>query len=1062
MICMGCAFDAAPDFAFCPKCGQRLAAEAPNAAAAPPAPRQPPRDDDADRRPATVLFADLSGFTALSEALDPEEVRALQTELFDAMSAAIDRFDGFVEKFVGDAVMAVFGAPVAHDDDPERALRAALRLHESVAVLDGRWRPRVGRPLALHVGINTGPVVAGQMGSARDAAYAVTGDTVNAASRLQSAAGPGHTLVSESTWQLGQHAFEFDPPVMLTLKGKAQPMAAYALLRALDVPRPARGLHAHGLAAPLVGRERELESLIADFDRVLDGQACFVGIAAEAGTGKSRLVAAFLDAVADARSGTALSIRRATCSSLGERAFAVPAALLRDALGIAGDEAADAARQKMARALLALGSDRDEATRLGALLGMVLGLQADASAWRRLDPEQIKRRVFAAVLALAERGLEQGALLLVVEDLHWADAASVELLRHLLDRLAGRRLMLLATYRPSAELDALAGAASTQRVLRLQPLSTAQGMALLDGLFGNSARGLPDELRERIVGQSGGNPLFLEEMVRTLIADGVLARGSGGWDYRPRSGEVSVPQTIHGLLLARIDRLSPTARRALQEAAAIGPSFSMSLLQRVASEPQSLAQALATLVGEGLIARPTGYAGSFGPADIEYRFGHGLFHEVAYQNLLSRRRTELHTRIGEALERLCAGAPQRLEELQALGHHFRLSADKSRAVRYLVAAGDWARCLYANADAIRQYELALDTLQASGDAAGQGEVIEERLADVLAPAGRIAEATQHLEAVRAAHARTGDTRAEARVLRKIAALRWESGERTEARRCLDAGLALTGDDAPHIEHAKLHQELGHQAFRSGDNTAALQWTQRALDHIERLTAIEPEASADDERERSAALALALNTQGAGLARLDRLDEAVARLERSVLVARAADLPQAECRALANLGVLYSSHEPARAIEACERGLQTAMRIGDVGLQSRLYANLAVAYCTLTNRCDEQGVGAAQSAIEIDRRTGQVDHLAVSLVVLAQIHQCHGDPALALAYYREALALAEASGEPQLLFPCYDGLATLYLDLDDGETAGRYMQLARATCDRAGLDPDTLIVLPFLA
>src|SRR5262249_5499600 len=161
------------------------------------------------------------------------------------------------------------------------------------------------------------------------------------------------------------------------------------------------------------------------------------------------------------------------------------------------------------------------------------------------------------------------------------------------------------------------------------------------------------------------------------------------------------------------------------------------------------------------------------------------------------------------------------------------------------------------------------------------------------------------------------------------------------------------------------------------------------------------------------------------------------------------------RALSNLGVLYSSHEPRRAIEACERGLQTAQRIGDVGLQSQLYANLAVAYCTLTNRCDEKGVGAAQSASEIDRRSGQLDHLAVSLVVLAQIRQCHGDPARALAYYREALGLAEKSGEAQLLFPCYDGLATLHLDLDDGAAAERYMQLARANCERANLDPDDL-------
>ncbi|HEX6019900.1 MAG TPA: hypothetical protein VFZ28_17535, partial [Burkholderiaceae bacterium] len=391
-----------------------------------------------------------------------------------------------------------------------------------------------------------------------------------------------------------------------------------------------------------------------------------------------------------------------------------------------------------------------------------------------------------------------------------------------------------------------------------------------------------------------------------------------------------------------------------------------------------------------------------------------------------------------------------------------LGADRPRAARYLVAAGDWARGLYANADAIRSYELALETLAACSGLEGRAVEVEERLGDVLAPAGRIADALRHLEAARTARSQQGDSIGQARLLRKIAALRWAGGDRAGAGGCLDDALALIADEPPHIEHAKLHQELGQRAFRSGDHAAALRWTQRAIDDVERLSALEPEATADDERERSAAFALALNTQGAALARCDRLDEAVARLERSGEVAHAADLPQVECRALSNLGVLYSSRDPQRAIDACERGLQTAQRIGDVGLQSRLYANLAVAYCTLTNRCDERGVGAARSAIDIDRRTGQLDHLAVSLVVLAQIEQCHGDRARALAYYREALALAEASGEAQLLFPCYDGLATLCLDDGDDAQAGRWMQLASATCERAGLDPDALVVLPFLA
>jgi tetratricopeptide (TPR) repeat protein len=209
------------------------------------------------------------------------------------------------------------------------------------------------------------------------------------------------------------------------------------------------------------------------------------------------------------------------------------------------------------------------------------------------------------------------------------------------------------------------------------------------------------------------------------------------------------------------------------------------------------------------------------------------------------------------------------------------------------------------------------------------------------------------------------------------------------------------------------------------------------------------------------MAQAYNTLGVAAARTGRLRDAVGHIERSVAVAEAHDLMQAACRGYTNLGVLYSTLDPKRAIDTCVRGLETAKKIGDLGLQSRLNTNLAVAYCALTNRCEEQGLVAAQAALDLDRQLGQLDHLAVPLIVLGQIQQCHGDPELALGYYREALTLVEQIGEPQLLFPCYDGLATLYLDRGDEARAEEFMQKAQQVCERAGLDPDTFVVLPFL-
>jgi adenylate cyclase len=263
MMCGGCGFEAPADFAFCPRCGARLAG-----APAPPLPASPSAAPDGDRRPVTVLFADLAGFTALSEALDPEDVRAIQSDLFREMSESIDHYEGFVEKFVGDAVMAVFGAPRAHEDDPERSLRAALLMRERMGALNRRWERRVGRPLELHIGVNTGPVVAGRIGATAEAAYAVTGDTVNTASRLQSAAVAGEILISDATFQLTQHAFAFAPREEIRLKGKSEPVAVYRLLGPLAAPRSARGLEGLGLAAPFVGREQELGQMEAAFDEM--------------------------------------------------------------------------------------------------------------------------------------------------------------------------------------------------------------------------------------------------------------------------------------------------------------------------------------------------------------------------------------------------------------------------------------------------------------------------------------------------------------------------------------------------------------------------------------------------------------------------------------------------------------------------------------------------------------------------------------------------------------------------------------------------------------------------
>jgi adenylate cyclase len=1061
--CPACGAPCSPDFAFCPRCGKALASAAPPSVqpvrVEPPAPTATPAPSETDRRTVTVLFADLSGFTALSEQLDPEEVRAFQSELFSELSTTIERYGGFVEKYVGDAAMAVFGAPTAHEDDPERALRAALDMQAGMGRLNERWARRLGRSLALHVGINTGPVVAGAIGTTSDAAYAVTGDTVNTAARLQGAAQPGQVLVSRASHALTRHAFTFEALGELSLKGKAEGVSAFRLLGALEAPRPARGLEALGLHAPLIGRERELGQLLAAFDVMRAGRTQVVSLVGEAGVGKSRLLGEFVRALEEAGRLADTAVRRAACSSLGEQTYGVVAALLRQAYGVAPDDSLDMARRKLATGLEALGADLEEQARFAALLGHVLGLETEDPSLRHLEPEQIKRQLFLVTRALVERRLEGGPLLLMVEDLHWADAASVELLRFVTDRLTDRRLMIVATYRPVVEPGSLAGSRVSHTVIRLERLSDGESQAWLGALLGPAGEALPERLRALIVGRAGGNPLYLEEILRSLLAQGTVVRENSGWRWTAGAPSVDVPVTLQGLLLSRLDRLSPDARRTLQEAAVLGSAFDERLLRRAGAQPAALDDVLERLQDAELLTEEPRAAGI---ADRRFRFTHGLVQEVVYENLLHRRRTELHTRVGQALESLYGQAPSRLEDLEALGHHWSLSADKPRGARYLVAAGDWARAIYASADATRQYQRALETLSECEGCEGERLAVNERMGDLLVPAGGREEALRYFERALRGHEATGDRRARARLHRKIGGLHWEGGDRARAQVCFAAGLAELEEHRDDVELAHLYQEMGRLAFRDGDHQRALEWAERALAHVEPLLApaTEPQ-DPETRREAAAALAHAHNTLGVALARLGRLEEAVARIERSVVAAEAEGLLSVVCRGYANLGVLYSTLDPARSIETCQRGLTVAKRIGDLGFQSRLYANLAVAYCALTNQCDVEGIAAAQSAIDLDRRLGLLDHLAVPLIVLGQIYQCHGEHAQAFAMYEEALGLAEQVGEPQLLFPCYDGLATLHLDAGNQALAEAYLAKAQQVCERAGVEPDALMVLPFL-
>jgi adenylate cyclase len=1053
------------EFSFCPYCGvarrpgSPAAAghrEGPLAAAAPQASSRPGEkgpaatidgiNSDADRRQVTVLFADVSGFTTLAERLDPEDVRAFQNALFEMLSDTIKRYDGFVEKFVGDAVMAVFGAPRAHEDDPERALSAALDMVNGSDQLSETWARRIGQPVKLHIGVHTGPVVAGNLGSAAGAAYAVTGDTVNTTARLLAAAS-GAVLVSDATYALAGHRFAFEPARQLALRGKASPIVVHRLIGPLAEVQSSRGLAAHGLSSRMIGRDEELDQLLAAFARMQKGEAQVVSVVGEAGTGKSRLIAEFLDRLEADDRLAATAIRRAACSSLGEPPYGIFGAIFRDAYHVERDDSLNVAQEKLATGLKALGARTELAQTIAPVLSYMLG--GEALHHRDMEPEQLGRQIALAARTLVDRRLQEVALVFVVEDIQWADVASVDLLRNVVDQLADRQLMLLLSHR--AETSSPCATRAAQSIIRLGPLSKDETRAVVTGLFGDIGKGAFAQLQDFIATRAAGNPLFVEEIVRSLLGKGYLVRHGEGWQCAASCEDVEAPITLQGLLLSRIDRTPANDRRLLQEAAVLGAEFDGGLLRSVATRTEGSQAALERLVETDLI-QELGDDGEH----RRYRFKHALVHEVVYQNILVSRRTELHERVARFLETTFGTRPERLDDLEALAHHWSLSSVKTKGAEYLVAAGDRARAVYANTDAIHHYERALRTLADCSDAAVQARTVRERLGDLLALNGRRSEALAYYEALQAEVDPDAHT-ARARLYRKIGSLHWDVGDREQAKTCFMSGLECVGQEGDFIERAQLFHAMGRLAFRGGDNTGAIAWAERAL----AATACDKEIPGESSRDAVAARVHAFNTLGVALARTGRVTEAINQIEQSIKLAEHHELLQDACRGYTNLGVLYSSRNPPRSIDTCLVGLEIAKKVGDLGFESRLNANLAVAYCALTDRCEAEGLEAARRAVDLDRRLGLIDHLAVPLIVLGHIHQCHGEQSLAFASYEEALALAEQAGEPQLLFPCYDGLATLYLDAGDLGKAEAYLTKAHQLCEQAGLDPDALMVLPFL-
>lgn len=663
------------------------------------------RRSDVERRNVTVLIADLSGFTALGERFDPEIIREFQDDLFDEIASVVYANEGFVEKFVGDAVVAIFGAPLAHEDDPERALRAALAIRERMEGINERWVEQLGQPLELHIGINSGPVVAGQIGGPeRGGAYSVTGDTINTASRLQDAASPSQILVSLNTNRLTHEAFTFRRLKPIRVQGKRNAVGVFELRRAKLYPGKSRGVR--GLSSAMVGRGTELKKL----KRVTDGLTALRGqvviVTGEAGIGKSRLMAEWqADLAKEVRWLEGRSYPGASAVPYGPFAD-----LSRRYAGITDEDSEFRARLRLRQALKrTLSAGLEERAIFGGMLGM--RPEGDEAAYlATLSSQALKQRLFGLIDDLFTRLAQQRPTVLVLEDLHWADGSSLELIQHLLPLVRRVPLAIVGVFRLGQGepplwplITAEYGDRLTQ--IELAPLAPASTVTLVEQLLSTSEL-LPPAAQKLIIGKAEGNPFFVEEVIRSLIERGGLERSEDGrrWNVTSLIEGITVPDTLQGVLMARLDRLPLDTKRIAQQAAVIGRIFQQRVLLRLAEDAARLVADLSQLERDELIRELRR------DPELEYIFKHALTQEVAYESLLAPQRRDLHARIGAALEELVA---DRIGEFQAtLGEHFLRGEVWDKAYTYYRDAGDAARRLHAYPEARLHYENALQAVSA--------------------------------------------------------------------------------------------------------------------------------------------------------------------------------------------------------------------------------------------------------------------------------------------------------------------------------------------------------------
>jgi class 3 adenylate cyclase/tetratricopeptide (TPR) repeat protein len=720
LICPMCQFANLPSFKFCGKCGHNL----PLASEKPP--EQPSLDEkiakiqrylpekltekilsqrgkiEGEHKQVTVMFCDMQGFTALSERLGPEDVYSIMDQVYEIMIRKVHEFEGTVNEMTGDGIMALFGAPIALEDAPQRAVRSAQAIHMEMTRFNHNIRQeRTGiPPLKLRIGIHSGPVVVGTLGNDLRVEFKAVGDTVNLASRMETLAEPGTTYVSEATFKLTEGLFLFEALGEKEVKGRTEKVRIFRVI-AHSTRTTRFDVSAERGLTPFVGRSRELELMLDAFERAKEGRGQSVSIVAEAGIGKSRLLYEFRKAIANED----VTFLEGRCLSYGRNVAYHPVIdLLRSNFNIREEHSDEEIRSKVKRGLKITQVDED------STLPYILDLLSvpDSGIDPLLSPEARKERIIDALNRLVLGGAANRPIVIAIEDLHWIDKISEQRFKSLLDCMSGSRVFLIFTYRP--EFVHTWGAKSYHSQLNLNRLSNRESLAMVTYLLG--AKNIDSGLEELILEKTEGIPFFIEEFIRSLTDLKIIESEDNVFRVASDIQNLTIPATIRDVIMARIDSLPDAAKDLLQTGSVIEREFSYELVKQVADiAEKELLQLLSVLRDSELLYERGIYPQS------TYVFKHALTQEVAYESLLQQKRREIHGRVARALEDIYADKAEQHCEL--LANHWELSSTPDRSIAYLISSGEKSNSNQAATAAVAFFTRALKLIEKSGKSSEQ-------------------------------------------------------------------------------------------------------------------------------------------------------------------------------------------------------------------------------------------------------------------------------------------------------------------------------------------------------